>query len=192
MTKTSKLLKANAALAGFTFEANRAEAIATLVRAIHDEKADIKQVRLDFIAGVVAFRLFPTLKLTEAIAKGKGIAGATSQGHEPKPGQAIRTAAEETAFDTAKRQWSRLGRDAGVIKPRAPKAKTGKAKTGKAKPAAKPAIALKPKTAAMANTQLLNMAQMASGYCAKHKTLVCDEASHAVADFLAAMARIAK
>jgi len=192
MSKSNKSNRTNIAASGFLFEAQRETAITDIKRAIHEEGQDVKQVRLDFMAGLIAYRLFPTAKLSEALAKGKGIAGATSAGHEPKAGQAVRTPEQETAFEAAKRQWSRLGRDAGVIKPRAkskaPRKGDGKPKADKPKASA-PA---KPKSAAAANMALLNMAQSASGYCSKHKSVVSAEASHAVADFLAAMAKLAK
>lgn len=193
-TKTSKLLrKVSAAHTGFIFESARATAVADIKRAIVDEKQDRKVFERDFIGGLIAYRLFADLKLADALAKGKGIAGATSQGHKPKAGQAIRTPEEETAWEAARKQWYRCAKDAGIVKARKNAATPRKGKGGKPKAGkAKPVLALKPKNAAMANTQLLNMAQMASGYCAKHKTMVCDEASHAVANFLATMAKLAK
>lgn len=195
MTNTAKKTKTNAAVAGYVFAGQKAIAIAAIQQAITVEKQEYKTVRKDFVAGHVAKTLFPALSQSQAIAKAKGVCGNCQPDKTPKAGQAKRTPEEHTAVRAADQAWSRIGRDAGVIEPRNANPKTNKkTKGGKkakgGKPAAK-AIAA-PKDKASANLALLNMAQSASGYCSKHKALVSDEASHAVADFLAAMARIAK
>lgn len=190
----NKSNKTNTALSGYSFEGARATAVADIKRAILEEGQDKKQVELAFTGGLIAKRLFADLPRAEAIAKGKGIAGATSPGRKAKAGQAIRTADQETVWDSCRRQWTRCAKDAGVLKPRKPQGKR-KAKPqgkGKGKPQGAPKLALKPKDAAMANRQLLNMAQMASGYCAKYKATVSSEASKLAADFLAGMAKLCK
>ena len=194
MTKSNKT---NAAVSGFTFEGARAVVLADVRRAIQDEGQDVKAFGLDFTAGLIAKRLFSDLPRDKAIAKGKGIMGATSAGREAKAGQAVRTPDEETAWEAARKQWRRIGQEAGVLEARKANPKTkgdGKAtrKTKGGKPSAAPKSPAKPKDAQSATLMLLNMAQSASAYCAKHKAVVSADASHAVADFLAAMAKLAK
>lgn len=189
----SKSNKTDVAVSGYEFEGARAKAVADITRAVRDEGQDVKQVALRFIGGLIAKRIFSDLPRAAGLAKGIGIAGSVSPGRTPKAGQAVRSADVETVWDSCRRQWTRCAKDAGVLKARKPSAKAKKPKAqkqGKSKPAAK-ALA-KPKDAASANLALLNMAQSASGYCKKHETVICAEASHAVANFLAAMAKLAK
>lgn len=191
---TNKQNTTNVANAGYIFAGHKATAIAHIQNAIRVEKQDYKQVRKDFVAGHVAKELYPDLTQAQAIAKAKGVCGNCAPDREAKAGQAKRTQVEHDAVRAADQAWSRIGRDAGVIKPKAggtKKRKGGKAKQAKGgKPATKaPAT---PKNAAAANLALMNMAQSASAYCAKHKGVVSDAASHAAADFLAAMAKLAK
>ena len=187
----SKSNKTDIAVSGYEFEGARAKAVADITRAVREEGQDVKQVALRFIGGLIAKRLFSDLPRKDGLAKGIGIAGAVSPGRTPKAGQAIRSADVETVWDSCRRQWTRCAKDAGVLKPRKPSTKTKKPKAQKqGKPAAK--APAKPKDAASANLALLNMAQSASGYCKKYETVVSDEASHAVANFLAAMAKLAK
>lgn len=197
---TNSLKKAIAAQAvaksGYLFAAHKAEAIATLKHAVEVEKRDAKAMRTDFIGGYIAYALWPTENVAKAIAKGKGVVGAAGAGREPKAGQAVRSADEETAYAAGRQAWSRMAREAGVIAdPR------GGARTVK-KPAKKPAkgkaakgkVLDNPKVtdAAGAHAHLLNMAKMASGFVAKNRDHVSPEASAAVADFVAKMAAIAK
>mgnify|MGYP000231553579 CR=1 FL=1 len=95
MTKTNKT---NAAVSGYVFEGARAVVLADVRRAIQDEGQDVKAFGLDFTAGLIAKRLYVDLPRDKAIAKGKGIMGATSAGHEPKAGQAVRTPEQEAAM----------------------------------------------------------------------------------------------
>lgn len=194
MAKTNKT---NAAVSGFTFEGARAVVLADIKRAVLDEGQDVKAFGLDFTAGLIAKRLFADLPRDKAIAKGKGIMGATSAGHEAKAGQAIRSPEQETAWEAARKQWRRIGQEAGVLEKSKRKSaprngQTSKRKPKGGKPSATSKSPAKPKDAQSATLMLLNMAQSASAYCAKHKAVVSADASHAVADFLAAMAKLAK
>lgn len=186
----SKSNKTDVAVSGYELEGSRAKAVADISRAVNDEGQDKKQVELRFVGGLIAKRLFPDLPRKDALAKGIGLAGATSPGREPKAGQAVRTEAQQPAWEASRKQWTRCAQEAGVVerKPRAPKDKKPKAGKAGKKPAATP----KPKSAADLNRMLLNMAQSASGLCAKYKPLASDTASHAVAEFLSAMAKLAK
>lgn len=196
---TNSIKKAIAAQAvaksGYLFAAHKAEAIATLKHAVEVEKRDAKAMRTDFIGGYIAYALWPTENVAKAIAKGKGVVGAAGAGREPKGGQAVRSADEETAYAAGRQAWSRMAREAGVIAdPRGGARTVKKAAKKPAKKATKSQVLENPKVtdAASAHAHLLNMAKMASGFVAKNRDHVSPEASAAVADFIAKMAAIAK
>lgn len=190
-TISKKASRVDTAISGYEFEGARAKAVADIKRAIVDEKQERKQVELRFIGGLIAKRMFLDLPRKDALARGIGLAGATSPGRTPKAGQAVRSPEEDKVWDSCRKQWHRCAKDAGVVKPRKPSEKKPAAQA-KPKGGKKSAAQAKPKSTADLNRMLLNMAQSASGLCAKHKSLACDEASHAVADFLSAMAKLAK
>ena len=191
-TISKKASRVDTAISGYEFEGARAKAVADIKRAIVDEKQERKQVELRFIGGLIAKRMFLDLPRKDALARGIGLAGATSPGRTPKAGQAVRSPEENTVWDSCRKQWHRCAKDAGIVKPRKPSEKPRKSskKPNGGKPGVK--LVAKPKDAHAANLMLLNMAQMASGFCAKYKDTVSDEAKHATANYLAAMAKLAK
>src|SRR5574343_805780 len=110
----------------------------------------------------------------KAIERGIAICLACEPGRKPKNGQAMRSAEDQALFEPTKRWWSRMGRDAGVIKPRATSGKPGKPgkpgkKGGKAKA---PFVVNTPKDSTAALLSVQNMLHMLATYCAKHVKLL--------------------
>lgn len=170
------------AIASYEFAGATAVVIAA-VRKAAEAGTPSNEIAAEFRAGRIARAILTDApKVTEAmrdkaIARGLAIVLACEPGRKPKQGQAMRSDEDQKLFEPTKRWWSRIGRDAGVIKPRAAKAKAeapAKAdkpgKTSKTLP--DPFFAKAPKDNSAAILSVQNMLHAIATYCAKnHKRL---------------------
>lgn len=172
-SKSVKAVIHNVAIASFNFTG----ATETVIAAIQaGATAGMTQAELqhEFRGGRIAKAMLKgTSKLTDAmrdkaIAKGIAISMACEPGRKAKQGQAMRTTVEQALFAPSKRWWSRMGRDAGVIKARA----QGKRKTKASKAKAKPFIANKPKDAAAAMLTVQTLAKQLATYATTFHNLL--------------------
>lgn len=163
------------AIASFEFAGSTATVIAA-IQAGAKAGMSSEELQHEFRGGRIARAIIKaTAKLTDkardaAILRGISISMACEPGRKPKKGQAMRSTADQALFEPSKRWWSRMGRDAGIIKAR----KTG----GKRKPknknknTPKAFIASKPKDASAAMLTVQNLAQQLATYCAKYHNLL--------------------
>jgi hypothetical protein len=175
----------NVAFASYAFASSTADIVKVVADAAA-EGQEVANIRVDFLAGRIARAILaasPKISeaaIAKAIARGKLIVTACEPGRKAKTGQAMRTAEDQALFEPTKRWWSRVGRDAGVIKPRAPKAPAeGKAdeKTDAKTPAMPaPFFAKAPKDASAAMLSLQNMLNEAAKYAAKYHKKLTPEA----------------
>lgn len=177
---TSKAKKVHTvAIASYEF----AGSTATVVAAIRDG-ADAgmtpTELAVEFKAGRIAKAILEAsgkkasdAARDKAIDRGIAICLACEPGRKPKNGQAMRSAEDQALFEPTKRWWSRMGRDAGVIKPRAKSGKPGKGKGKPGKGKATGAFVVKtPKDTTAALLSVQNMLHMLATYCAKHVKLL--------------------
>jgi hypothetical protein len=159
------------AIASYEFAGSTAVVVAAIVAAAKAGQ-EPSAIRAEFMAGRIARAILAKAgKATDkqrdvAITKGLHIVAACEPGRKAAKGQATRTAKDQELFEPTKRWWSRMGRDAGVIKAR----KTGGTRKVKAKAgskAAKPFIAKAPKDASAALLTVQNLSQQLAAYTTK-------------------------
>lgn len=177
MTKSSAVH--TVAIASYEFAGSTSTIVAAIVAAAKAGQ-ETPAIRAEFMAGRIAKAILAKAsKVTDkqrdvAITKGLHIVAACEPGRKAAKGQAMRTAKEQELFEPTKRWWSRMGRDAGVIKAR----KSGGKRKPKNKGGAnknKPFIASKPKDASAALLTVQNLAQQLAAYTAKYHDMLTPE-----------------
>lgn len=176
-SKSVKAVIHNVAIASFNF-AGSTESMVAAIQAGATAGMTQAELQHEFRGGRIAKAMLKgTSKLTEAmrdkaITKGIAISMACEPGRKAKQGQAMRTTVEQALFAPSKRWWSRMGRDAGVIKARAQGKRKTKASKAKAKAKAKPFIANKPKDAAAAMLTVQTLAKQLATYATTFHNLL--------------------
>jgi len=166
------------AIASYEFAGSTATIVAAIVAAAKAGQ-ETAAIRAEFMAGRIAKAILAKAgKVSDkqrdvAITKGLHIVAACEPGRKAAKGQAMRTAKEQELFEPTKRWWSRMGRDAGVIKPR----KTGSKNKPKSGGASKnkPFIASKPKDASAALLTVQNLTQRLAAYTTKYHNFLTVE-----------------
>lgn len=160
----------------FLFGSSLDRMVDVLATAVKTEGREPKAVRAEFIVGRVASAIqrasLKSDKLTEELearAMAYGICSKCAPDREPKAGQGKRTQGEHDMVRAADAWWSRVGRAAGVIKPKTMKPKTPGSTPSKTLP--KTPVATPPKavkTEAEAMTQVRNLLHTLAAFCAKN------------------------
>lgn len=182
MATKAKKSGANVILAGFNFAGAQSEAINTVAMAVLTEKRDPKEVRADFIVGVMQRQLACTVAQAQAAFKASGK-------DSKEQADKRRTDREETAYGAGRTAWSRVARPAGVLADKRGGARTVKKAKKAGKAAKSKAVIGSPKVASLADAQahVRNMALMLSGFVAKNATVFEGDGAalaSAVADFV--------
>lgn len=165
----------------FLFGSSLDRMVDVLQTAVNVEKQDAKEVRTRFIVGRIAsviqrasLSADKLVEELEARAQATAMCGKCQPDRTPKAGQGKRTEAEHQMVRSADAWWSRVGRAAGVIKPRTMQPKTPAAdKTPPKKDAKKDAPKVeKVKTPVAAMTQVQNLLHQLAAFCAKNGKLL--------------------